>query len=193
MRRCLGDRVADLVDGRLDASATARAYAHVAECRRCRAAVAAEREASARLRGSSGGVPTQDFLDRLGSIAGDGVAPRPVPPIPVQAGADRPWGRGPSGPAGVRPVGVPGQSRRRRQGRVVIASAAGAAALAVVAVVGGGSASLGGTAVPAPAIAPVVDTFTVEHAASTDQLPLSGPRIVTLSDHGPSTSASPSP
>ena len=198
--RCLGDKVADLADGRLGTRETARAFAHVADCSRCRAALAAQHTASSRLAESSAPIPTQDLLDRLGRISDPVVAPEPAAPsapIPAQAGAaDRPLGRGPSGPAGVRPAGgapmsVP--SPRRRRGRVVLASAAGAAALAVVAVVGGGTATLGTSVAPRPSLAPVIDTLANEHVASSDQMPLSGPRIVTVgfSDPSPAPSSSP--
>jgi hypothetical protein len=75
----------------------------------------------------------------------------------------------------------------------VLASAAGAAALAVAAVVGAGSGATGGTVVRPASIAPVVDLLTYEHAASSEQLPLSGPRIVTVSLLDPSPSAASSP
>jgi hypothetical protein len=59
-----------------------------------------------------------------------------------------------------------------------------------LAVVVGGSSALTGAVVPHPSIAPVVDTFAAEHAASADQMPFSGPRLVSVGHPDP---ASPDP
>ncbi|MBI1376697.1 MAG: hypothetical protein GC157_04335 [Frankiales bacterium] len=188
MSRCLGARVADLADGRLSPAEAERAFAHVAVCGRCRAALDAQRAASARLGDTPGIAPSDDLLQRLRSVPA--AAPRdPAAVVPAQGGA----GPRPAGAAGVRPGGSrPAVARRRRRGRVVLASAAGAAALAVVAVVGTTS-TLSTTVVPHPSIAPVVDTLFDEHAAVTEQLPLSGPRIVTVDLTRPQASPSPTP
>jgi hypothetical protein len=189
--RCLGDRIVDLADGRLDPAAAERAYAHVALCPRCRAALETQREVRARL-AQSAPEPTQapdDLIARLSGIAA--VAPEPA--IPAQPAA----GRGSAGRAGVRP-GVPSvptrpSASRRHRTRIAVASAAGAAALAVAAVVGGGAASVSGPARTTPSIAPVVDRLTDAHESSTDQMPFSGPRIVTAAFGAPSGSSSPQP
>ena len=192
MSRCLGARVADLADGRLDPADAERAFAHVAACAQCRAELAAQRAATTRLASSLSVEPPSDLFQRLLSVPTADETPTSPPVLPPQGGA----GQRPSGSAGVRPS--PGArstrpSSRGRRGRIVLASAAGAAALAVVAVVGG-SATLSTAVVPRPAIAPVVDTFTDEHAATADQLPFSGPRIVTVgfTDRA-AASASPQP
>lgn len=190
MSRCLGAKVADLADGRLDPVEAERAFAHVAVCVTCRAALDAQRAASTRLTSSPQVEPPSDLFLRLLSVPSvpEETSAAVVPP---QGGA----GQRPAGAAGVRPSSGPRSTRptsRARRGRVVLASAAGAAALAVVAVVGGTSA-LSGAVVTHPAIAPVVDTLTDEHAASADQLPFSGPRIVTVGFTDRAASASPSP
>jgi len=194
--RCLGARIADLADGRLDPAETERAFAHVAVCAGCRADLAAQRSTSQRLAALADPAsvdPPSDLLQRLlgvASAADDTADPRHVP-VPPQGGA----GQRPSGGAGVRPWSGARSSRpasRRHRGRVALATAAGAAALAVVAVVGGQSA-LAGTVVPRPAIAPVVDTLTDEHVASADQMPFSGPRIVSVGYVDRAAAASPSP
>lgn len=190
--RCLGDKIADLADGRLDPAAAERAYAHVAVCPRCRAALETQRDVRSHLAQSADpvdGAP-DDLMSRLRGIA----APQPSAAIPAQPAA----GRTPAGAAGVRP-GVaatstrPVGARRRHRTRIAIASAAGAAALAVVAAVGGGSAAVSGPARTTPSIAPVVDRLTDAHESSTDQMPFSGPRIVTAAFTGPSGSSAPQP
>lgn len=193
MSRCLGARVADLADGRLEPADAERAFAHVAACAQCRAELDAQRAATSRLTSSTSIEPPSDLFQRLLSVptAAEAAPAAAQPVVPPQGAA----GQRPAGPAGVRPA--PGArstrpSSRSRRGRVVLASAAGAAALAVVAVVGG-STALSGVVVPRPAIAPVVDTLTDEHAASADQMPFSGPRIVTVGFTDRAATASPSP
>ncbi len=186
MSRCLGPRIAELADGRLGPAEAERAFAHVAVCATCRGALAAQRAVISRLDTAPPAEPSADLLARL-----SGIAATPLPPIPTQGGA----GVRPAGAAGRRPTGsAPGSThpRPRRGRRVVIAGAAGAAALAVAVVVGGSSA-LTGAVVTRPAIAPVVDTLTDEHAVSADQMPFSGPRIVTVGYSDPTTAARPQP
>lgn len=188
MSRCLGPRIADLADGRLDAAESERAFAHVAVCGTCRAALAAQRAVISRLDTAPPAEPSADLLARLSGIAGpDRPAGSHIPP---QGSA----GARPGRTAGRRPSGsAPGPTRpetRRRRGRIVIAGAAGAAAIAVAVAVGGSSA-LAGAVVTRPAIAPVVDVLTDEHAVSADQMPLSGPRIVTVSYTDPTAAADP--
>jgi hypothetical protein len=188
--RCLGARVADLADGRLEPAEAERAFAHVAACASCRAALAAQRATSSRLASGEGVDAPDDLLQRLRGIP---AQPYAGPTAPTQGGA----GMRPSGAAGARPSGRGEQSARRaarrRRSRVAVAAAAGAAALAVAAVVGGGTSALTGAVAPRPAIAPVVDTFAVEHVMSADQMPFSGPRIVTAGYTGSAVTASPTP
>jgi anti-sigma factor RsiW len=180
--RCLGPRIADLADGRLEPAEAERGFAHVAVCPTCRAALTAQRAVRSRLDTVGQVDPPSDLLGRLRGIAEPGV--EPVPPIPTQGGA----GFRPGGAAGRRPGGASsGSTRPPTQGRrvqIVAAGAAGAAALALAVVVGGSSA-LTSTVVTRPSIAPVVDTFTAEHAVSAGLMPLSGPRIVTVGYVGP--------
>lgn len=188
MSRCLGPRIADLADGRLEPAEAERAFAHVAVCGPCRSALEAQRAVISRLDGAAPAEPSADLLARLSGIAG----PEPLRSVPPQGGA----GVHPGGAAGRRPPGPsPASTRpqqRRRRGRVAAAGAAGAAAIAVAVVVAvGGSSALTGAVVTRPAIAPVVDTLTDEHAVSADQMPLSGPRIVTVGYVDPSASADP--
>jgi hypothetical protein len=192
--RCLGDRIADLADGRLGPAVAERAYAHVAVCTRCRAALEAQREVRSRLAQSADPADGAegDLMSRLRGIAATPASTA----IPAQPTA----GRTPAGAAGVRPGSGSGSAstrpagaRRRHRTRIAIASAAGAAALVVVAAVGGGSSAVSGPARPAPSIAPVVDRLTDAHESSADQMPFSGPRIVTAAFSAPSGSSSPQP
>lgn len=186
--RCLGDRVADLADGRMTPAEAERAFAHVATCSGCRAALDAHRSASSSLHAAEAPAPSQDFLARLSGLA-PAADPAPVPDpaaasIPAQTG---PGGVRPVGPAGVRP-----RASRRPRRRVVVATAAGAAALAIAAAVGGAGGGLGTVTPPRPSFGPVVDTFAVEHSVSVDTMPLSGPRYeTTWFGTAPSASASP--
>jgi hypothetical protein len=187
--RCLGTRIADLADGRLSPAETERAFAHVAVCGTCHDALVAQRAVISRLDTVGPIDPSSDLLSRLSGIAAPGTAA-----VPAQGGA----GVRPGGAAGRRPAGSPAGSTRpparRTRGRLVLAGAASAAALAVAVVVGGSSA-LTSAVVPRQAIAPVIDTLTDEHAVSADQMPFSGPRIVTVGYTDPvaATDAPPTP
>jgi hypothetical protein len=191
--RCLGPRIADLADGRLEPAEAERALAHVAACTTCRDALVAQRAVISRLDTVDPVDPPSELLGRLIGIAAPSADP--LPGIPEQGGA----GWRPGGAAGRAPRGTaPGSTRppaRRHRGRIALAGAAGAVAMAVAIVVGGSSA-LTSTVVPrSPSIAPVVDTLAVEHAVSADQMPFSGPRIVTVGYAGPAApdTAQPSP
>ena len=82
-RRCLRYEIPDLADGRLGPMATEQAHAHVAWCAKCRAAVIAQREASARLRSMQDATPQPDFLRRLSAIPAEAAA-MVHPALPVQ-------------------------------------------------------------------------------------------------------------
>jgi predicted anti-sigma-YlaC factor YlaD len=192
-RHCLGARVADLADGRLSPAETERALAHVAVCSPCRAALQAQRSVSGGLRAASEPAPASppdDLMARLLRIPEQPVDPAaPVlPAIPLQGGA----GARPVGPAGPRPRVVATSRRPSRRRKAVLGTAAGAV-LVVAAALGGNAALSGQVTTPSPAIAPVVDTLTVEHAASTDGMPLSGPRYETVAYSGVPDDASPGP
>jgi len=190
--RCLGPRIADLADGRLEPAEAERALAHVAACTTCRDALVAQRAVISRLDTVGQVDPPSELLGRLRGIAAP--SSDPVPAIPEQGGA----GMRPGGAAGRGPRGSgPGSTRPpvRRRGRIALAGAAGAAAMAVAIVVGGSSALTSTVVTRSPSIAPVVDTLAVEHAVSADQMPFSGPRIITVGYAGPAApdTAQPSP
>jgi hypothetical protein len=191
--RCLGPRIADLADGRLEPAEAERALAHVAVCTACRDALVAQRAVISRLDTVDPVDPPSELLGRLRGIAepsGD-----PLPAIPEQGGAGmRPGGAAGRGPRGTGPASTRPPARRHR-GRIALAGAAGAAAMAVAIVVGGSSALTSTVVTRSPSIAPVVDTLAVEHAVSADQMPFSGPRIITVGYAGPAApdTAQPSP
>ena len=196
--RCLGEKLADLADGRLDPAARDRAYAHLAGCPACRASLESQRDIRSRLAQSVSAPvdPSDDLMARLRGLA---AAPPPSIPAPA-AGVGRAVGvgRAPAGAAGVRPPSTvtstrPSGASRRHRRRVALVSAAGAAAFAVVAVVGGASSVVSGPARPSQSIAPLVDRLADAHMSTADQMPFSGPRIVTVAVAAPSGSTAPAP
>jgi hypothetical protein len=191
--RCLGPRIADLADGRLEPAEAERALAHVAVCTACRDALVAQRAVISRLDTVDPVDPPSELLGRLRGIAAP--SSDPLPAIPEQGGAGmRPGGAAGRGPRGTGPASTRPPARRHR-GRIALAGAAGAAAMAVAIVVGGSSALTSTVVTRSPSIAPVVDTLAVEHAVSADQMPFSGPRIITVGYAGPAApdTAQPSP
>jgi hypothetical protein len=200
---CLGDRVADLADGRMAPAEAEKAFAHVAVCDRCRVSLDTQRAASAALREDVPGLP-EGLLGRLRAIPFAESEPDPdaasepvsdavpvttgaslTPAIPAQAaGGTRPAGAAGVRPAVPAPAGRPTASRRRRT-RAAVGSAVGAVAVAVAFTVTGAPAAVSGPAPAAtPSIAPVVDALTAEHSASTRRMPFAGPQVVTAAFAG---------
>lgn len=185
----LRDRVAALVDGELGHDARDRALAHVAGCAECRQELEAHRRVKAMLASTSEPRAAQELRLRLRLLAQD--QPRPlraeVPPLPTPVRPlRRPTPARPStrrrGP-GRHPEGRSGQVRPgaqvRSAGRRTLAhrsALASAGALSVVAVVLGGAFVLGGSPTQ-PVLRPPVDTFSVQHAVSTDDMSLSDPVV----------------
>jgi hypothetical protein len=183
----LGERVSELVDGVLGHDDRDRAYAHLTHCADCRAHVEEERAIKARL----AGLPEPAFppgltarlLDIPGSAQTDLLAEATslTPPAHATAAVQprhdvRVATRGSTGPATRRGRTRPGPERpasSRGRRRVRLATASGgtilAGALAVAFLVGGGSSGR--------AVNPPVDQFTVEHAAVTKEVPLSGSSV----------------
>ncbi len=179
----LGERITALVDGRLSADAVERVHAHLAGCRACRDLVEAERLMKARLATLQGPEPAAELVQRLLTLGGPAGplspraghvpgTPRPATVSRPQAGvAARSWGRRPAGrplPAG-RPVTArrgPGRVPRRRT-RIAVA------VLGALSVVGVGISGLAvsGAGSAEPTLVPPLDTFVVDHAAATSNLP----------------------
>jgi hypothetical protein len=176
----LGDRVTPLVDGQLPVDAAERAYAHLAICRQCRARVEEERLIKSRLAALRDPVPDQALMSRLVGLAAPGgpMAPRdghvpgsPRPqtvPIGHRPLPDRPGeaGGGSSRPPGRRPLG---RARGARRPRVKVAAAMVGALSLLGAGVVAGVAAAGSPA--GPALVPPVDSFVVEHQATTANFP----------------------
>ena len=194
--RCLGARVADLADGRLSPSEADRAYAHVAGCSACAAALHAQRAISGGLRAVSGqAAPTDDLVARLMRIS-----EIPAPPvdgveaaIPVQGASEtrlvgRPMHRARTGSGTPTTASAPSSTQPRRR-TIVVGAAAGVAAVAMAALLGGSAALSAQVTVPTAPLAPVVDTLAAVHVTSTDRLPLTGPQFQTVADSGTGTAA----
>jgi anti-sigma factor RsiW len=179
---CLGPRLADLADGRLDPVSADRALVHVAGCPACQRELAEQRRIHRLLAVAPAPGPSESFLARLAQT-------------PVQAGPTGPaGGRTPGGrPPG--PRGSRGPARRRARLRTAVVAAGGAAAVAAAFALGGNAIAMFTPASP-PGLSPVVpavDTYTAEHAASTDRLPLTAPGAsIVLVSYGASSPAPPS-
>lgn len=148
MTQHLGELAAALVDGELDHDARDRALAHIALCAQCREEVEAQR----RLKGMIARLPSPPIPQRLTQ------ALQAVP-----ATAD---------PRSLHHVNVLRRARRRTpQHHGVVRrvstgiSTAVAAGIAVAIVIGGPQRS-------GPTVQPPVERFTVEHVATTGEVPL---------------------
>jgi anti-sigma factor RsiW len=164
----LDDRIAALVDGELDHDARDRALVHITDCSSCRAEVEATRRLKARLGRLADPVASDELLGLLAAIGAAG-APRDVEP--GAPGPTRPQSRSDARRPTAARTGSsrPGRRRVRRGGLVAISSGGlVSAALSVAFVLGGGT--TGGRPVT-----PEVEQFTVEHAAVTNEVPLSNP------------------
>jgi hypothetical protein len=180
----LADRITDLVDGQLSPEATERANAHLVHCRACREAAEAERLTKARLSTLPAPTPGEDLLPRLLALGGPegpitprsghvpgSPRPRPVPITRPPRGATAPR-RGRTGPGG------PGPSRRPRAPRRARLAVAVIGALGVIGVgVAATGSAMGGSADHGPTVVPPVDSFIVEHADTTTQLPFTDVEI----------------
>ena len=158
----LGDRLSALVDGELTGAELDRAHAHLAGCLPCRAEAADLRALKAKLSGLMTGAPAEAAMtSRLIASTGPGG---PLPPrhrLLRRAPGPR---TAPSGPAG-RPVA------RVRRRYLLLGTASLLAVLGSVAFTAGG----GGQAAPGPKITPQVQMYSVEHAITTGEVPITGP------------------
>lgn len=166
------DKLTAAIDGELGHDARDKVYGHLVSCDSCRAEVEAERELKSRLSGLHLPDPPVDLAQRLLGIpsfsteAREEVRPVVTPAVtlsparsvfPATRGSTRPAARGP-------------RSRRR----TAVYSAAGSAAAV---------ASLLGTAFvlgePAqqqpPLLQPPVNSFSVDHASTTNTYPFGDP------------------
>jgi anti-sigma factor RsiW len=161
----LGERLSALVDGELDHDTRDRLLAHLAGCAECRAEVDDERRLKARLGGLADPEMPAELLVRLHAVAQTTAPPRDVAATAPTA-PSRPRSRRDSS----RPATRGGRRRLVRRTRVAALGTGGllAAAMTFAFVIGGGAAS-------GQAVTPSVDRLTVEHAAVTSDVPLTGP------------------
>jgi anti-sigma factor RsiW len=186
---CLGERLTALVDGELGHEERDRALAHLAGCARCRAEADGLRRLKRRLRGLSDlppadgadDLPSGDFLARLRDLGRTAGTPRgavPRPPFEPPQGSPSLLPVGGRPPA---PPGPPGSVRRQPRRRYL---AVGAATLFF----GFGAASyVAGGEEDTPTVNPAFDRFTVEHALTSGDVPLTDP----LTDQTVQTSPGP--
>jgi anti-sigma factor RsiW len=153
----LGDRLSALVDGELTGAELDRAHAHLAGCPQCRTEAADLRRLKAQLRGLLAGAPAEAAMtSRLIASTGPGG------PLPPRRRLLR--------LAPVPRTGPPGRPPLRR--RYLLAGTVSlAAVLATAAFTAGG----GGQAAPGPKITPPVQMYSVEHAITTGEVPITGP------------------
>ena len=154
----LGDRLSALVDGELTGAELDRAHAHLAGCLECRAEAADLRTLKARLSGMVAGAPAEAAMtSRLIASTGPGG------PLPPRHRLLRPAPGPRTAPGGSRPA------PRRRY--LLAGTVSLVAVLGTVAFTAGG----GGQAAPGPKITPQVQMYSVEHAITTGEVPITGP------------------
>lgn len=162
--QCLGEQAAALTDGELGPQARDAALAHLVHCDGCRDEVAGQRRLKARLGELADPVVPHDLLARLSAMSTLG-APEPVLEPALEPWSDRPV-------ATRHRVRLHGFSRRsrtdgplhRRGVRYAITGGVSVLALGVSAfAMGGGQTS--------PTVVPAVDSFSVEHASTVDEVP----------------------
>ncbi len=154
----LGDRVGALVDGELDPGARDDALAHVAGCSRCGEEVQQHRRLKAQLSGLPAPQPPESLLRRLEAV--------PASDLPVRYAS---WGD----------IGTVPEPRRRprHRARSLLLGGGGLAVVTVTTAfaVGGPQPAPAPAVSSTPVVAPRVDTFVVEHAATTGGMPVRGP------------------
>lgn len=169
----LGDRVAALVDGELDHDTRDRMLVHAARCAACRTEVDHARLVKGRVVAMPEPTPSADLTRRLLALAEPGDPLPPSRPHMPRGEARRPTAPRPGRPRDRRPAAYdggrrPSPARRVPRSRLVTVGAfsIAAVALSTAFAVGGESGGVRG-----PVVTPAVDRYTVEHAATTGELP----------------------
>lgn len=157
------DRVAAFLDGELDHAERDRVMVHLATCVACRAEVAAHRALKSRLAGLAEPQPSAGLLAALHRLS------EPGEPLPA-ASSGLP--RGSTRPPTVGIVRRPPtrddrpRSRARRRARVLASTALLAVGATLVTAF-----AVGGPAADTPPLTPDVDSYMVEHARTSRDVP----------------------
>jgi len=177
-RRCLRHEVADLVDGRLSPLATEQAHAHLAACGNCRAAVIAQREASARLKSMPMVAPTADFMQRLTLIpmtdsnAFEAVSESRAA-LPVQNSTAV------VSLASYREQRAPSlRAKSAKKAGITAISVAGLVSVAAWVGVSGSQVAVSVPSVHQTSVAPMITTFSQVHRQATQAMPFAGATYV---------------
>jgi anti-sigma factor RsiW len=165
----LGERVSALVDGALDHDTRDRLLAHLAGCADCRAVVEDERRVKTRLTGLVDPRVPPGLVDRLLHL-GDEQPTRDAVAVPAMATRPDAAPAAPTRPRSRDDARRPAARQRHTRRNRLVAGTGGvlAAALSLAFV-------LGGNASGGQRVTPQVDQFTVDHAAVTSEVPLTGP------------------
>jgi anti-sigma factor RsiW len=164
----LGDRISAFVDGELDHDARERVLSHLATCADCRAAADQQRRLKGALAGAGAPAPSDTLLCSLISMSEPGE-PTPRERRPLPGGTRAPslsTQRPTTAPAGRREVRGPGRITPRR--RVAYVAAAGALSVSAVAIAG--AFAIGEPMHQGPALTPPLDSYTYQHARTSDQI-----------------------
>jgi anti-sigma factor RsiW len=198
----LGERLTALVDGELGHDERDRALAHLAGCEQCRAEAEAMRRLKSQLRSLREAAPASDLLQRLNALADAGQAcdrtkteglSEAALAVPARPGPSADAGRPPGdrpvrsprrrrrAPAGGAPSGRAGAvPRSRPRGRYLVV---GAATL----VLGVGTAAFAAGSQPdrLPRVTPALERFAVEHALTSNEMPMTDTTAVVEHRVGP--------
>lgn len=158
------DRVAAFIDGELDHAERDRVMVHLATCTACRAEVAAHRALKSRLAGLAAPQPSAALLAELHRLSEPGEPL--LPPLP--AGATRTTTRPPTVGVGRRPPTRDDRprSRGRRRARALASTALLAVGATLVTAF-----AVGGPVADSPPLTPDVDSYMVEHARTSRDVP----------------------
>lgn len=156
------DRVAAFVDGELDHTERDRVMVHLASCAACRAEVAAHRAVKSRLAGLPAPQPSAALLAEIRRLAEPG---EPLPPPIGPKGSTR-GARPPTVGVGRRPPTRDDRPRSRSRRRALASTA-----LVVVGATLVTAFAVGGPTSETPPLRPDVDSYLVEHARTSRDLP----------------------
>lgn len=161
----LMDRVAAFIDGELHHAERDRVMVHLASCAACRAEVAAHRAVKSRLAGLPSPEPSAALLAEIRRLAEPG---EPLPPPVGPKGSTHAGVRPPTVGVGRRPPTRDDRPRSRSRGRVRAFAATTLVAVGATLVT---AFAVGGPTSETPPLRPDVDSYLVEHARTSRDLP----------------------